>query len=112
THPQFGLRELVLALGHERSGVADWPGSTGDRARRPLIAQLMRTGETTDGWKRPNPAALEHVTRADCATPHQEALVIALALREALETPQRTAALVTPDRDLARRVAAELHRWD
>ena len=52
------------------------------------------------------------MTRADCANPHQEALVIALALREALDTPQRTAALVTPDRDLARRVAAELRRWD
>ena len=38
--------------------------------------------------------------------------MIALALREALETPQRTAALVTPDRDLARRVTAELRRWD
>src|SRR6185295_1968685 len=61
--------------------------------------------------QKPNPAALEHVTRADCATPHQEALVIALALREALDTPMRTAALVTPDRDLARRVTAELRRW-
>jgi len=111
THPQFGLRELLTALGHDRDGVADWPGTTGDRARRQLISELMRPGETTDTWQRPNPAALEHVTRADCATPHQEALVIALALREALETPHRTAALVTPDRDLARRVTAELRRW-
>ncbi|MBN9089798.1 MAG: double-strand break repair protein AddB [Reyranella sp.] len=111
THPQFGLRELLAALGCDRDGVADWPGSSGDRARRQLISELMRPGETTDTWQRPNPAALEHVTRADCATPHQEALVIALALREALETPHRTAALVTPDRDLARRVTAELRRW-
>src|SRR3954447_23782517 len=112
THPQFGLRELLLALKHERADVVDWPGSSGDPARRQLIAELMRPGETTDAWQRPNPAALEHVTRADCATPHQEALAIALALREALETPRRTAALVTPDRDLARRVTAELHRWN
>jgi ATP-dependent helicase/nuclease subunit B len=112
THPQFGLHELLTALGRQRAEIADWPGSAGDRARRQLIAELMRPGETTDTWQRPNPAALEHVTRADCATPHQEALVIALALREALETPQRTAALVTPDRDLARRVTAELRRWN
>lgn len=111
THPQFGLRELLLALKRERGDVLDWPGSAGDPARRQLIAELMRPGETTDAWQRPNPAALEHVTRADCATPHQEALVIALALREALDTPMRTAALVTPDRDLARRVTAELRRW-
>jgi len=111
THPQFGLRELLLALKRERGDVLDWPGSSGDPARRKLIAELMRPGETTDAWQRPNPAALEHVTRADCATPHQEALAIALALREALDTPARTAALVTPDRDLARRVTAELRRW-
>ena len=36
----------------------------------------------------------------------------ALILRQALETGGRTAALVTPDRNLARRVAAELRRWD
>src|SRR5439155_18659547 len=33
-------------------------------------------------------------------------------LRRALQTPAATAALVTPDRELARRVAAELRRWD
>jgi ATP-dependent helicase/nuclease subunit B len=112
THPQFGLRELLPALGCERQEVAEWPGDAGEHARRLLIAELMRPAETTHGWQRPSTAALDHVTRADCATPHQEALVIALALREALETPHRTAALVTPDRDLARRVAAELRRWD
>ena len=32
-------------------------------------------------------------------------------MRGALEIPGRTAALVTPDRHLARRVAVELQRW-
>jgi ATP-dependent helicase/nuclease subunit B len=112
THPQFGLRELLGALGRNRSDVTDWPGGPGDPARRLLIAELMRPAETSDAWIKPSAASLEHVTRADCATPHQEALVVALALREALQTTNRTAALVTPDRDLARRVAAELKRWD
>jgi ATP-dependent helicase/nuclease subunit B len=112
THPQFGLHELLKAFACERKDVAEWPGTPGDRARLQLIAELMRPGETTDAWQQPNPAALGHVTRADCANSHQEALAIALALREALDTPHRTAALVTPDRDLARRVAAELHRWN
>ena len=40
-----------------------------------------------------------------------EAQAIALALREALETPGRTCALVTPDRMLARRVSSLLRRW-
>lgn len=111
THPQFGLRDLLRALDCTREEVGEWPGASGDLARRQLIAELMRPGETTDAWQRPELAALDHVTRADCATPHQEALAIALALREALEARGRTAALVTPDRDLARRVAAELRRW-
>src|SRR3546814_21137993 len=42
----------------------------------------------------------------------QEAQGIALLMREAIETPGRTAALVTPDRTLAERVAAALARWD
>src|SRR3546814_11513779 len=47
----------------------------------------------------------------EAATPGEEAQAIALALRRALDTPEQTAALVTPDRGLARRVAAHLKRW-
>ena len=114
SHPQFGLHELLGALGVERADVLDWPGSrgAGDRARQVLVAELMRPAETSEAWSRPDPAALDHVARADCANAHQEATVIALALRAALNEPRRTAALITPDRDLARRVTAELKRWN
>ena len=44
--------------------------------------------------------------------PRAEAGAIALAMRGVLETPSKTAALVTPDRRLARRVAVELRRWN
>ena len=47
----------------------------------------------------------------EAANAEEEALAIAVALREALETPGKTAALVTPDRALARRVVAALERW-
>ena len=53
----------------------------------------------------------ECVTRIVCSGDKEEGEVIALLLRHALETPGRTAALVTPDRRLARRVAASLGRW-
>src|SRR5690606_13432776 len=52
------------------------------------------------------------VTAAVFADDGQEAQGIALMMRAALETPARTAALVTPDRALATRVAAALARWD
>ena len=48
----------------------------------------------------------------EAANAEEEALAIAVALREAMETPGKTAALVTPDRTLARRVLAALARWN
>ena len=44
--------------------------------------------------------------------PREEALAIAVTMREALETKNKTVALVTPDRALARRVVSSLARWD
>ena len=55
---------------------------------------------------------MDGITLINCADVREEALTIALLLREAVETPGKTAALVTPDRALARRVAAELERWN
>jgi ATP-dependent helicase/nuclease subunit B len=79
-----------------------------------LVGEALRPAVTTDGWRRlpPQPAdTLVGVSRFDCASAQQEAVTIALLLRRKLETPGATAALVTPDRELARRVAAELRRW-
>ena len=61
-------------------------------------------------WRAP-PDALAGVNRYECASPQDEAVTAALLLRRKLETPGATAALVTPDRELARRVAAEMRRW-
>jgi ATP-dependent helicase/nuclease subunit B len=117
THPQFGLHQLLENLDIERSAVAPWPHGTAARAaaeRRTLISAALRPAPATGAWRDlpPQPAgALSGLARIDCAHPQQEAQVIALLLREALETDGRTAALITPDRDLARRVAAELGRF-
>ncbi len=85
------------------------------RARRVrLLGEALRPAATTDAWRRLPPqaaGAFDGVSRFDCASAQQEAVTIALLLRRKLETPGATAALVTPDRELARRVAAELCRW-
>ena len=60
---------------------------------------------------KPAERRLTGVRALELADPAEEAQAIALALREALEEPGRTAALVTPDRALARRVSAHLRRW-
>ncbi|MGK9234662.1 double-strand break repair protein AddB [Inquilinus limosus] len=116
-HPQQPFKRLLEGLGVDRAAVADWPDPAPAAAgpdRAVLLREVMRPAATTDAWRSPaglDGAALAGLTRIDCATAQEEAGVVALLLREVLEAPGRTAALVTPDRDLARRVAAELGRW-
>lgn len=119
-HPQFGLKQLIDRIGVTRDQVADWPLASGispscPPTRTALIAEALRPAGTTEAWRdldNLDPSALAGLTRIDAATPQEEAGIIALILRQALETPEQTAALVTPDRNLARRVATELRRWD
>ncbi len=118
-HPQSGLKGLIEAIGVSRSQVQIWPGiDPADLARAAprarLLSEALRPAETTEAWRRGpaiDPAALAGLARIDCETVGEEAEAIALAMRHALETPGRTASLVTPDRGLARRVAAALRRW-
>lgn len=119
SHPQFGLKQLLEDLGLDRAMVADWP-YTEDRARMAprarLLSEVLRPAPTTDSWaaalgQHSPDDALEGLKLHIARDRAEEARVIALAMRETLETPGETAALVTPDRALARGVAAELARW-
>ena len=112
-HPQFALRQLLDRMGVGRAEVAAWPGTDTASPRTTAVARAMSRADFTGDWRDPPPpGAFAGVRRLEAATPEEEAQAVALALREALETPGRTAALVTPDRGLARRVAAHLARWD
>ncbi len=62
-------------------------------------------------WQSPPAFDVAGLQRLAPADQQEEAQAIALVLREALEQPHARAALVTPDRQLARRVAAELLRF-
>ena len=119
SHAQYGLKELLVRLGVERADVRVWPESGAQAApiaRSVLLSEAMRPAPTTDQWpdiEGLDESALAGITRIDCPTNREEAAVIALIMRETLEaqSSHRTAALVTPDRALARRVAAEMRRW-
>ena len=113
-HPHYGLKLLLARLGRDRSDVADWGVATerdGPAARTNAIMAAMAPAAAADGWHDADVSGFAGVTTVEAATPGEEAQVIALALRRALETPGRSAALVTPDRGLARRVAAHCRRW-
>ena len=117
THPQFHLKLLLDRMSVGRGEVATWReggGHDAGAARGRAIANALAPADFTGKWTQlpAEDRRLAGVTVAELATPAEEAQTIALALREALETPGRTAALVTPDRALARRVAAHCRRWD
>jgi ATP-dependent helicase/nuclease subunit B len=89
-------------------------------ARARMLSEALRPADTTDSWASMEPAARADLAKRGCAgiklveavDERDEALAAAISLRETLTVPDRTAALVTPDRALAKRVAAELARWD
>lgn len=127
THPQFGMIQLLDHMGVRADDVADWPapgmggrqtrlsdvrGSRQARAR--VINRALLPAPATGSWRSATPPpddALKDVQLVTCPGPAEEAGVIALALRQAVDVGGVTAALVTPDRGLARRVAAALRRW-
>jgi ATP-dependent helicase/nuclease subunit B len=118
-HPQFGMKQLLTRIGVERRAVRDW-GDAGGTKRERVLREALRPAPTTDAWRAIAEAKQEReivegsqgLSLIEAADPVEEATTIALVLREALETPGKTATLVTPDRTLARRVASELRRWD
>jgi ATP-dependent helicase/nuclease subunit B len=121
SHPQYGLKQLLTRMGAARDDVALWPGA-GETpeasARARLLSEALRPAETTERWRthldalRPEAdAALKGFSLVEAPTSRDEAGAIALMMRDTLEIPGKTAALVTPDRALARRVAMELRRW-
>jgi ATP-dependent helicase/nuclease subunit B len=120
THPQAMLCRLLPVLGVRREDVVALGTPDAALAARAIfVSEALRPAETTDAWgdfparleagKRD--AALEDISLIEASDEREEALALAIAMREVLETPGATAALVTPDRNLARRVRSELLRW-
>lgn len=120
-HPQFALKETLRTLGLDRRDVpALGVESETGRARRILMREALAPAAKTADWltRLEDAGGKDFVARGaaglmwlEAAGEDEEAAAIALLLREAFETPGHTAALVTPDVYLARRVEAKLARW-
>ena len=118
THPQFGLAQLLAAARVDRSLVTEL-GAPDEamRNRARVVEEALRPADSTHSWSAlpfsefHREDAFEGAAYVEAANEREEAAAIALALREGLEEPDRTVALVTPDRNLARRVAIELERF-
>lgn len=117
SHPQYGFVQLLARMGIDREAVRPWPGSAPEpvqAARVALWRETMRPASASERWSRNPPfsaRALDGLSLIEAPDPAREAARIALRLRALLETPDKRALLVTTDRNLARRVAIELRRW-
>lgn len=118
THPFCGQQRLLQALDVRPEDVKRWPacrrGAAIPPERPALLGMALRPAAGLPAWQQRRPdawrPALHGLTQLTAPDAQQEAVAIALLLRGALEVPQARAALVTPDRDLAQRVSAELAR--
>jgi ATP-dependent helicase/nuclease subunit B len=129
-HPQGAMKRLLGRAGLSRADVRPWSAGTGadpaGRWRRRLINEALRPPQATADWLAqidnlraeapadvPDPIALglSGLTVITARADEEAAAIAALLLRETLETPDKTCALITPDDGLARRVTARLARW-
>ena len=118
-HAQFAMQAWLTRIGVTRADVAQLTAPA-PHGREMLVSEALRPASTTERWQARRATkdfdaaannALASISMIEAANAEEEALAIAVALREAVETNNKTAALVTPDRALARRVLAALARW-
>jgi ATP-dependent helicase/nuclease subunit B len=120
SHPQALLHRLIAIIGVTRKDVVTLGAPIARlTARSAFLAEALRPADSTECWRDRKDAlsgpavaaALEDVSIIIADNETEEALALAIAMREVLETPGKTAALITPDPSIARRVSGELARW-
>ena len=118
-HPQYAMHALLSRFGIKRSDV-ETLGRPAQGGREVLASETMRPSNATSEWhdrlKRLDIATqiaggMDKLAVVEAPNPEMEALTIAVAMREAQHL-DKSVALVTPDRALARRVTAALGRWN
>src|SRR5712671_3477683 len=118
-HPQYAMHALLGRFAIRRGDV-EILGTPPREGREILMSEAMRPSSATAQWhdrlQKPEIAAhisagMNDLAVVEAPNPEMEALAIAVAMREARHLG-KSAALVTPDRALARRVMAALGRWN
>jgi len=114
-HPQYVLARLLRQLGASVAEVTELVPD--DAPRTVLVNRALALTKDTGAWAqlRLPPAMLvkagEGLSLIRARNEHEEARAVALAARARLADKQ-TVGIVTPDRNLARRIAAELKRFE
>lgn len=120
SHPQYHMAQFLKRCQMGREQVEEWaPASSATFAasRNKIISEIMRPAASADQWRHLVPdnfgADVWHgLSRIDAKNDQQEAVAAALLIRAKLQEPDRRVALVTPSRSMAKRVTAQLTRWN
>ncbi|ABC63105.1 PD-(D/E)XK nuclease family protein [Erythrobacter litoralis] len=117
THPQYHLKLLLNRMGVSRDEIQPWhrKGSGAARSERShAVSAVFLPPEASKVWV-DLPSEKRHLSGIrlmELPNPEAEAQAVALAVRQALAEPERRVAVITPDRNLARRVVHHLRRWN
>ncbi|MGI9395672.1 MAG: double-strand break repair protein AddB, partial [Boseongicola sp.] len=116
-HPQYRFAVFLKSLGLASDEVLTWPATVPNAKCNQLVSLSLRPAPVTRQWRCEGPeigdliTVTQNLSLIEAPQQRDEAQAIAVALREAVANEQ-TAALITPDRTLGRRVAAALKRWN
>lgn len=132
-HPQRALKRLLERHRVKRAQVREWhrPVLSEETiqqgmARQRLLNEALRPADATGDWRHaikdiriraadtgrdPISEGLKGLSILPLRHEEEASAAIALMMRETLNTPGKTCALVTPDQELGRRVQARLSRW-
>lgn len=116
-HPQFRFADFAKHLGMSADSIGPWTSGGGEGSpRTKLVSLALRPAPVTRHWLRDGPTiadlpeATEQMSLIEAPSERAEAMAIAVCLRRAHEDG-KTAALISPDRIIGRRVTAYLDRW-
>ena len=111
-HPQFHLKHLLELMGIDRREIDVLPTARTE-PESATIFEIFCLPEQSIYWQDLPPLrkSLRNAKWLEAEDSAQEAKAIAVRIRGALEVAGKRVALITPDRELAVRVAGQLHRW-
>ena len=124
--PQRALFDTLRHIEIERKDVQIWPQNIATNQnlvlRRAILNEALTPKEATSDWLARIKAlkldgaklnsALDGLSLIEAQSEDEEASAISLIMRQTLEEPEATCALVTPSLDIARRVCAKVKKWD
>lgn len=116
SHAQYALKQLLDKIGVARAEVQLWPTVTpasADPSRTDFVSMALWPAPQTSTWQAAQIPASAHagIRFLEASTDAEEARAIALHVRDQVRVPEKTIAIVTADRPLARRIGAALERF-